>query len=35
MTLEPRKVVYNAFIKLLKSENKKQKKSERVPVKEL
>tara|TARA_B110000971_G_scaffold130674_1_gene133649 strand:+ start:676 stop:1239 length:564 start_codon:yes stop_codon:yes gene_type:complete len=35
MTLEPRKVVYNTFIKLLKDENKKFKKPKRVPVKQL
>lgn len=35
MTLEPRKVVYNTFLKLLKSENKNQKKPKRVSVKEL
>ena len=35
MTLEPRKVVYNTFIKLLKNENKKLKKPKRIPVKQL
>ena len=35
MTIEPRKVVYTTFINLLKNENKKLKKPQRVAVKKL
>uniref|UniRef100_A0A6C0B595 TFIIS-type domain-containing protein n=1 Tax=viral metagenome TaxID=1070528 RepID=A0A6C0B595_9ZZZZ len=35
MTLEPRKIVYDTFLQLLKNENKKQKKTKRTSVKEL